>query len=346
MTESATDHTKRHLLKTLLFASVLPVTMSREAGAATCQTPVSIIIPPHYRPQLDTDIQYRLARATLGYLAEHYRGVTLLHWNQRFEDIDFEKRLKNILFWVVRGIHHHQQIYPLDPAWVLAQIMAESLFYEFAISPALAVGLCQFIVPTAHAYKMRVAGSQPTHHTSAFRLATYAGKAKEYYALRRAKRTYRKKRTPSKLLSLEDALLIITQDTTEASKDIARHNLQYRRKLQEFDQGIAVAREQYTTYLQKNVEDKDLFKHTDFLRAFDERFTYKKPIFAMVEMLAKFLRARSGNILAATAGYNAGLSRTRDAGLYKAYGKIPTIGETATYVSRILVNHYEIVQRL
>ncbi len=346
MTEFATDHSKRHLLKTLLFASALPVTMSRDAAAATCQTPVSIIIPSHYRPQLDTDIQYRLVRATLGYLEEHYRGVTLQHWNKRFEDIDFEKRLVNILLWVIRGIQHHQQIYPLDPAWVLAQIMAESLFYEFAISDALAVGLCQFIVPTARAYNMQVAGSQPAHHTSSFRLSAYAGKAKEYYALRRAKKTYRKHRTPTNLLSLEDALLIITQDQTEASKEIARQNLQYRHKLQEFDQGIAAAKEQYKTYLHKNIQDKDLFKNTDFLRAFDERFTYRKPIFAMVKMLATFLRARNGNILAATAGYNAGLSRTRDAGVYKAYGKIPTIGETATYVSRTLINHYEIVQRL
>lgn len=346
MTESATDYTKRHLLKTMLFASALPITMSREAAAVTCQTSVRIIIPPNYRPQLNDDMQYRLARATLRFLEEHYRGVTLPHWNKRFEDIDFEKRIVNILFWVVRGIQRHRQIYPLDPAWVLAQIMAESLFYEFAISNALAVGLCQFIAPTARAYNMLVAGSRPAHHTSSLQLPAYAGKAKEYYALRRAKKTYRKNRTPATLLSLEDALHIITQDQTEASRDIARQNLQYRHKLQEFDQGMTAAREQYTTYLQKNIEDKDLFKHTDFFRAFDERFTYRKPIFAMVQMLAKFLRARSGNILAAAAGYNAGLSRTLDAGLYKAYGKIPAIGETATYVSRILVNHYEIVQRL
>lgn len=261
MTESATDHTKRHLLKTLLFASALPVTMSRDAAAATCQTPVSIIIPPHYRPQLDTDIQYRLARATLRYLEEQYRGVTLQHWNKRFEDIDFEKRIVNILFWVVRSIQHHQHIYPLDPAWVLAQIMAESLFYEFAISNALAVGLCQFIAPTARAYHMRVAGSQPAHHSSSFRLPAYAGKAKEYYALRRAKKTYRKRQTPTNLLSLEDALNIITQEETETSKDIARQNLEYRHKLQEFDQGIAAAREQYTIYLDENIHDKDLLNN-------------------------------------------------------------------------------------
>ena len=346
MTESAIDHTKRRLLKTLLFSSVLPITMSRAAVADTCQTPVRIIIPPNYRPQLDADMQYRLARATLHSLEEQYQGVTIPLWNKRFEDIDFEKRVVNILFWVARAIQQHQQIYPLDPAWVVAQIMAESLFYEFAISRALAVGVCQFIAPTALAYKMRVAGSQSAHHTASFRLPGYAGKAKEYYTLRRAKKQHRKTRTPENLLSLEDALHIITQEQTEVSKEIARQNLQYRQKLQEFDQGITAARQQYTTYLHTNIHDKDIFTHTDFFRAFDERFTYRKPIFAMVKMLAKFLRARSGNILAAAAGYNAGLSRTLDAGRYRAYGKIPAIGETATYVSRILVNHYEIVQRL
>ena len=65
-------------------------------------------------------------------------------------------------------------------------------------------------------------------------------------------------------------------------------------------------------------------------------------------MMAENLRSRSGNILAATAGYNAGLGNTdyAKAGIYEPYGRIPNFAETVDYVSKILVNHHEIARRM
>ena len=66
----------------------------------------------------------------------------------------------------------------------------------------------------------------------------------------------------------------------------------------------------------------------------------------MIKMLANALVSRNGNILAATIAYNAGLSSTRDGGMYARYGKIPSIRESTTYLSHVLINHHEMVSRL
>ena len=97
-----------------------------------------------------------------------------------------------------------------------------------------------------------------------------------------------------------------------------------------------------------NLRGRDIFNDSDaiFLRGFDDRVLYRKTIPAMVKMMAGHLRSRNGNILAAAAGYNAGLSRTASWGLYKPFGRIPDISETAGYISKILVNHFAITKRL
>ena len=85
--------------------------------------------------------------------------------------------------------------------------------------------------------------------------------------------------------------------------------------------------------------DRDVFDRTEIaaISAKDQRFTYSA-IAACVELMAQNLSHPriSGNILSALAAYNAGPSRTRETGVFEKYGKVPAIGETATYVSRVL----------
>jgi soluble lytic murein transglycosylase-like protein len=114
-------------------------------------------------------------------------------------------------------------------------------------------------------------------------------------------------------------------------------------------QAIGQARDNYRGFLQANFEGRSIFNRNDlrFLSDFDERVLYAKPISAMTRIMARHLKARNGNILAATAGYNAGLGRTRyRSRIYDRYGRIPAIEETVNYVSRILIKHHELLQRL
>lgn len=120
-------------------------------------------------------------------------------------------------------------------------------------------------------------------------------------------------------------------------------------QLESLDKQIAEARSEYRMFLQANYEDRSIFDSRDvqFLYRFDQRVTYKKPIQGMVQIMAENLRARNGNLLAATAAYNAGLSRTytKRAG-YEPFGQMPPFRETVAYLSRIVVNHHEIGQRM
>ena len=66
----------------------------------------------------------------------------------------------------------------------------------------------------------------------------------------------------------------------------------------------------------------------------------------MVKMLANALRVRNGNILSASAAYNAGLSKTwTKQPIYQRYGFIPAYAETSRYVSKVVANYEEISLR-
>jgi hypothetical protein len=232
--------------------------------------------------------------------------------------------------------------------WILAQIMKESYFNEFAVSRSLAVGVCQFILQTAKAHDMLCGGERQEHFSYPHQMPEFAGKAHEYYKIRNAKRNHRRNNRPARQFILEEALQIIYSGGTDDYRQEAGEYLFYLDKLKEYDEKMRQAQESYRTYLLVNVEGKDIFSESDleFILSFDERFSYKKPIFAMVEMMTRGLRARNGNILAATIGYNAGLNSTIDDGMYKPYGKIPAIEESTTYLSHVLINHYEITRRI
>ena len=174
-------------------------------------TPINVIIPRDYQPpsgEASKVYSKKLVAATVGFLEDHYPNKVPV-WNKPFATVDFEKRLTSIVYWLIVGVNKHKNIYPVDPVWAIAQMMKESYFYEFAVSTALAVGICQFIQPTALSYDMLCAGISPNHRQSPYRRTDLAGKAAEYYRIRDERRRYRRQNKPSKRFSLQEALQII-----------------------------------------------------------------------------------------------------------------------------------------
>lgn len=325
--------------------------LAGQETASGARASLNFIIPKDYLPPSETaDKNYRqaLTRAALEVLQANFSNQPMPVWGKTFREVDLEKRIYHIIYWILRATREYRHIYPVDPAWIVAQIMKESYFYEFAVSRSLAVGICQVIQPTAQEHGILCAGTRPEHHQPPYRLPELAGKANEYYQLRRERSEYRRGNRPAKEFILEEALQIISSSERADYRREAGEHLAYLNRLKQFDEQINQVRDDYRTYLLANVEGRDLFADPDlnFILNFDERFSYKKPVYTMVRMLAGGLKSRHGNILAATAGYNAGLYRTVDEGMYKPYGKIPSLDETATYVSHVLINHYEITRKL
>lgn len=317
----------------------------------TDRSQINVIIPKEYAPlggYSAKDFQYRLTRAILEVLQENFSNQTMPVWGKYFYEVDLEKRVTNIIYWVLEAVQESQRVYPVDPVWILAQIMKESYYYEFAVSRSLAVGVCQFIQPTAQSHSILCAGEREEHFSRSYQLSDFAGKANRYYQIRSEKRNYRRRNRPPKQFTLEETLEILSGGDRNTYRREAQAYLSYLDRLKKYDEEMQQAQDDYKAYLLANVEGKDIFNDNDlqFVLNFDERFTYKKPAYAMVEMIARGLRARNGNILAATVGYNAGLNSTLDEGMYRPYGRIPGIEESATYVSHVLINHYEISRRM
>jgi len=238
----------------------------------------------------------------------------------------------------------------VDPAWVMAQIMAESFFYEFAVSWAFAVGVCQFVGPTARSHGMLCAGDRPAHASPPYRLPELACELTRYTEAREAWKEARRAAVAASGGDTEAFLREAVGALLEGRElPGAQSYLTASRRVEDLDARVKESREKFRSYLEANFEGRDIFRPRDlgFLVGFDERVTYSKPVRNMVLMLATNLKARNGNILAATAGYNAGLGSTADQDrIYEPYGRIPSYAETVTYTSRIVVNHHEIVSRM
>lgn len=314
-------------------------------------TPINVILPDDPQSVLmaanGPDYEYRLRKAVLKMIADHYRGRRLPVWGKNYEEVELEKRILNIAHWVLRSVREHASVYPIDPAWLLAQIMAESFFYEFAVSSALAVGICQITQPTAEDYGLLCAGSRDEHARPPYKLPELAGKARLYYALRKERRRF-SRRKPTHELSLEDALAELTTKENTVDPAIVTEQLRYLRELKALDQRRHEARDAFREYLKENAQDRDIFNDADaaFLLRFDQRFTYRAPIAVTVQLMTQALRARNGNILAATAAYHAGLGNTRANGFYAPYGWIPEYAETINYINKVLIHYHEIGLRL
>ncbi|MFT7186145.1 MAG: hypothetical protein ACI84K_001538 [Pseudohongiellaceae bacterium] len=297
---------------------------------------------------LSDNDRVKLEHAVFDFLKDNYAGMSLQFWEQPFEQIDFKNRLTNIIYWVNKAVKYHESLYPVDPIWVVSQIKAESLFCEFALSPAMAAGICQFMPYTARqGHQMIVAGDLPEHHLAPYIKPELANSLTKYNALIKTRRTYIKNNKSAKFFNLDKALEFLRQDKL-ASKE-AQKQVNYLTELGSINERIRQAKYDYHDYIHTNITElgkRDLFGESEFFNNFDQRFTYQKPIFAMVKMLANALRVRNGNILSASAAYNAGLSKTwTTQPIYKRYGFIPAYEETSRYVSKVVANYEEISLR-
>lgn len=292
---------------------------------------------------------HALAQSVLAFIIEGYPKGNLPVWKKPLAEVDFNARIPLICEHVVRGVIRHAAIHPVDPCWIMGQMMAESFFHEFAVSSALAVGPCQFIAATARGYGMVCADAHGQPAGFARRpdleaeFAKMADNREQTRALRREQPDLFG--NPSKLLRT----LLNAQTAGKAFPAAGTYALALDR-MDLLQSGYAMARDNCRLYMEENFRGRSIFNPQDaaFFEKFDQRVLYHHCIDAMVRMMAENLRSRSGNILAATAGYNAGLGSTdySKAGIYEPYGRIPNFAETVDYVSKILVNHHEIARRM
>ncbi len=334
--------TRRNFLQTLAMVGL------SATSASLLARPLSFLIEKNDAMPLSANQKHKLARAILDFLEHHYKGMTLQFWSVPFEKIDFEKRITNIIYWVDLAIQEQKSLYPVDAVWVMSQIMAESLFCELAISPSLAAGICQFMPSTAtNSYQMTVAGSLEQHKAPPYVVTELADSLTQYRILVQERNQYRRDTRHLARFTLEESLQLLAEG--KAVQKEAQAQLERDAHLKAMFKRIEVARDNYITYIETNSRElgnDDIFGKAEFYMNFDERLTYKKPIFAMVHMLANALRVRNGNILTAAAAYNAGLKRTwTNEIIYTNYGMLPGIEETARYLSRIVANYEEIGRR-
>ena len=352
---------RRRALRALVAASLAPVACASLDGAAAASakpaprpsSPINIIMPRAYEPPAKGKpsrmLQARLGHAVLGAVDERYKGRTLPVWGRPHGSVDLEKRIMNICYWIVASVREHAGVYPVDPAWVAAQIMTESFFNEFAVSRALAVGICQFIPPTATEFGMACAGTRPEHASPPYAHHDWAQEKDRYYDLRAQWKKILRQRNRIAGDQGEYLRIALADGLQGKPAPKARQWMDADAKAQALDTQVKEARQRYRDYLAANFKGRNIFNDDDvaFFKTFDERVLYHKPVNAMVLMLARFLRARSGNILSAAAGYHCGLAQTREDGdVYGPYGRLPGIDSTVSYVSRILVHHHEIALRM
>ncbi|WP_461210104.1 transglycosylase SLT domain-containing protein [Desulfocurvus sp. DL9XJH121] len=352
------DPSRRHAVKAMVAAALAPAVCAVAGAvpapaAALLETPINVMVPRTWSPPLDGKqgrlLQARLGRAILEAVRANYKGRTLPVWKQRYGSMDLEKRVTNICLWIVRSVRAHHDVYPVDPVWVAAQIMTESFFYEFAVSRALAVGICQFIPATAAEYGMTCGGTRPEHSSAPYALPQWAREVDNYYQRRADWKKAMRRRNKVAGDATEYLREALSAGRAGEAAPRAGDWLAADAEAQGLDDQVKESRSRYRRYLRENFKGRSIFDDKDvrFFKAFDERVLYKRPVDAMVLMLARFLRARNGNILSAAAGYHCGLGNTREDGdVYGRYGRIPGFDSTVSYVSRILVNHHEIALRM
>ena len=318
-------------------------------GKSINDTPyLKLTLNKSFKPDTSRRHLEKIKKATMDFVEKNYNNRNLPTWRKPYRQIDLEKRIHWAIYWAMVAIDNYKNRYfPIDPVWIVAQIMAESFFYEFAISHALAVGPCQFMRSTATSYGLICAGDKPEHYTQDYQSHQLAGKWQEIRKLKKTRRKFIKKHKKFKKLNLEKALTALASQNTQLHQQ-AQKQLELAQTTQHYRKQIKEAKQGYKKYLKDNFKNRDIFNHKDgqYLVGFDERISFRRSVPAMVKMLSWALAKRNGNIMIAAAAYNAGLSRTVDQHFITNYGRIPNINETPTYVSRIMINYIEIVARL
>jgi len=282
------------------------------------------------------------------FIIENHATGNLPVWKKPLAQVDLHTRIPQIADHVVQGVIKHAAIYPVDPCWIMAQMMVESFFYEFAVSSALAVGPCQFMAATARGYGMVCADAHGMS-TGFTRRPDLEPEFKLAETAREQTKVLRREHpdlfnNPSKLLrTVLNAQAAGTPLPAAGTLALALDRMDL------LQAQYAQARDNCREYLEENFRNRSIFDPADvaFFERFEQRVLYAQSIGAMLRMMAEHLRARKGNILAAAAGYNSGLGNTEAKyGVYAQYGRIPNFSETVDYVSKIVVNHHEISRRM
>ena len=346
---------RRHLLQAALAPFLLPLFSGQAQAMPSPLSEASEIRiiqskdPAQIKDLVATkDFANILARAVFNFLLDHYSSGNVPVWKKPLSQIDFNTRITAISHQVVASIARHAAIYPVDPFWIMSQMLTESFFYEFAVSSALAVGPCQFIAPTARTYKM-ICADEHNLPDELVKQPEQKSSFDQTNRLRDQMRTLR--RDNANLFSGADKLLrtILERNAKGSVLAEAEAYLKIFNQVDTLQTEYSKKRDIARQYLEENFKGRSIFNPQDklFLEQFEQRVLYEYSINAMIQMMAENLRARGGNILAATAGYNAGLGNTKAAhGVFTTYGRIPNFAETVDYVGKIVVIHYEIMQRI
>ncbi len=328
--------TRRTLLGTSLKAGAAVAAAPLSSILTGCmsfvqQSPVNILVPKEYEsPSGFTGWWYKrkLAQATMDFIRDNNNPKAKLGiWRVPLRDIEYalEERIEELADYAVDACNENKDTHPLDPAQLMAGMYVESLFYEFAISKALAVGVAQFIAPTARAtpFKMVCAGDLPEHRKAPYQLTEFATAQLLYEKLKKDLKGVRK--------------TIKQKGGTDALR-MEREEILYE---------MTKAKRNYKQYLLANVAGKNVMDsdHQEFLNEFDQRTVLEHAVKGMGTYIARNLRARSGDPLSAWSGYNAGLGSTKAGGYLKKFGKLPN-GATATYAKKIVLISQDLNKRM
>jgi soluble lytic murein transglycosylase-like protein len=346
-----TGKNRREFLK---YGGIFAAGLSGAPRAAEPQTgqpaKLQFLVPSDYRPPAPDNRAYRssLVRATLEYIEYFADGENIAQWNRPFERIEFEKRLDRMVSVLTQALATVAK-HPVDPAWLLAQIFKESRFYEFAISSALAFGPCQFVMSTANHYGLGCAGNRAATmpESGILEQADLVELVDRYEEAGRRLREFRRNGRRFQGIRVADVFKRLL-DGDPGVQTLAGEYLEFEKQEESLKLDISEIRTRYVESVLERVRDRDIFNPADlrFLETFDQRFTYRS-LTAMVAYMGDELHKFNGNVVAATASYNAGRSAAMDRKHpFLLYGRIPAIEETSLYVSRIMNSYSEISRRM